>query len=129
MKEKQISKTYLWDTIVSPYIRHRDLDFSGYGSCISCNKTITYETCDAGHFIPKSAGEWFRWNEENIHAQCPNCNRFGSQDTGANYYKNLCAKIGQEKTDKLLELKHKKPKEERTLNEIRDYYKKLTLTL
>lgn len=128
-KEKQISKTYLWDKIVSPYIRKRDLNFSGYGHCISCGKQITYENCDAGHFVPKSAGKFFYWNEDNIHAQCAGCNRFGSNDTGANYYKNLCSKIGKDKVDFYLEMKLKGIGDNRTLNEIRDYYKKLTLNL
>lgn len=122
--KKQISKNYLWRTIVSPFIRKRDC--TPYGKCISCNKTITYETCDAGHFIPKSKGKYFYWNEQNIHAQCTDCNRFGSNDTGANYYKNLCAKIGKVATDKLLKLRHQTPRDERTLNQIRDYYKELT---
>ena len=106
------------------------MDWRGYGHCISCGKIITFETCDAGHFVPKSAGDWFRWNEKNIHAQCPDCNRFGSNDTGANFYKNLCVKIGQEETDNLLELKLKgKQKETRKLNEIKDYYKHKLETL
>jgi hypothetical protein len=126
MKTKQISKRYLWDKIVSPYIRNRDLDWRGQGHCISCGKLITYNTCDAGHFIRKSKGEWFYWNPDNIHAQCRRCNSFGSNETGAEYYKNLCVKIGKEKTDSLLELKNKNPKESRTRNEIRKFYEGLT---
>ena len=120
---KQISAKYLWEKIISPFIRKRDCN--PYGKCISCGKTITYETSDAGHFVPKSAGKWFKWNEKNIHAQCRECNRFGSNDTGANYYRNLCAKIGKAETDNLLKLRHQNPRDERTLNQIRDYYKNL----
>lgn len=122
--EKQISKKYLWEKIVSPYIRKRDIDWRGYGKCISCDNQITYETCDAGHFIRKSRGKWFYWNEENIHAQCPACNRYGSNEEGAEYFRNLCIKIGKSKAEHLLKMKHRNPLEPRTLNQIRAYYEK-----
>ena len=122
-KIKQITKNYLWTAYVSPFIRKRDCNPTA--KCISCDKTITYETSDAGHFVPKSAGKFFYWNEDNIHAQCPDCNRFGSHDSGAIYYQNLCEKIGKDKTDYFLEIRHKGITDNRTLNEIRDYYKSL----
>jgi hypothetical protein len=124
--KKQISKTTLWNTIVSPYIRNRDLDWRGYGKCISCNKVITYHTCHAGHFVRKSKGEWFYWNPDNIHAQCPQCNCYGSNEEGAIYYKNLCTKLGKSKADHLLKMKDRKPIEPRNLNQIKEYYIKLT---
>lgn len=127
--KKEISKKYLWEKIVSPYIRKRDMDFRGQGKCISCPNKITYETCHAGHFVPKSAGKWFYWNEDNIHAQCAKCNCFGSNDTGANYYKNLCNKIGKSKTDHILKMKHRSPLEPRNLNQIKNYYEDKFKTL
>ena len=86
-------KQKLWNTF-SRYIRMRDADESGYCECISCPKTLHWKEMDAGHFIPKSRGTYFYFNEDNVHAQCPACNRFGSMDTGYRYGEKLKMKIG-----------------------------------
>ena len=62
------------DRIFSLYIRRRDCG-NGQGRCITCGKPITWDKCDAGHYIPRSHLTT-RWNEVNVHAQCVCCNRF-----------------------------------------------------
>lgn len=57
----------------SLYIRERDVE--KWGTCISCNKPITVDTCDAGHFIPAfSCGRDLLFSEQNVNAECPRCN-------------------------------------------------------
>jgi len=102
-------KEKLWKTF-SEYIRLRDADERGYAKCISCPNTLHYKLADAGHFIPKSHGTWFYFNEDNVHLQCRNCNRYGSNDTGYRYGQNLKAKIGEKLVNELLEADRKRPK-------------------
>lgn len=61
------------DEVFSRYIRRRDCP-NGIGRCISCGALISYDTCDAGHYIGR-AHTATRWNETNVHAQCRICNR------------------------------------------------------
>lgn len=61
------------DRVFSRYIRLRDCH-GGVGRCISCGRAITVDTCDAGHFIPRTHTST-RWNTHNVHAQCRECNR------------------------------------------------------
>lgn len=57
----------------SLFVRERDV--KEYGTCISCGKEITVDTCDAGHFIPASVcGRDLLFDEMNVHAECSRCN-------------------------------------------------------
>lgn len=57
----------------SLHIRQRDVE--AYGTCISCGKPITIDTCDAGHFIPASScGRDLLFDEYNVNAECARCN-------------------------------------------------------
>lgn len=60
---------------ISLYIRHRDV--KEYGTCISCNRPISIETCDAGHFMPaKDCGRDLLFDFRNLNAECSKCNAF-----------------------------------------------------
>lgn len=61
------------DKVFSIYIRKRDCH-GGVGRCISCGRPITFETCDAGHFIPRTHTAT-RYDVRNVNAQCRTCNR------------------------------------------------------
>jgi len=62
---------------VSRYVRQRDVE--KYGTCISCGKSITVETCDAGHFIAAAGcGRDLLFDLHNINAECGGCNAFDS---------------------------------------------------
>ena len=63
-------KKKLWK-VFSLYIRTRD-----QGVCISCGKKDAIKNVDAGHYIPKTAGNSIYFDEQNVHAQCTGCNRF-----------------------------------------------------
>ena len=71
----QGKKRAFWK-IFSEFIRKRDCK-KGYGYCISCHAPITFETSDAGHFVPAGeCGIGLLFDEQNINAQCRKCNRF-----------------------------------------------------
>ena len=63
------------DRIFSEFIRLRDSDAHGYCRCITCTNRAPWKEMDAGHFISRDR-KAVRWNEHNVHAQCPRCNRF-----------------------------------------------------
>lgn len=55
------------------YVRERDV--LKYGTCISCEKQITFETCDPGHFMPAAdCGRDLLFDEQNVNAECKQCN-------------------------------------------------------
>ena len=59
------------DKLFSEYIRKRDTP----GKCISCQRVITFDTADAGHFMSRSHMAT-RYHDLNVNAQCKKCNRF-----------------------------------------------------
>lgn len=67
--------------------------------CISCGQIKPYEQADCGHFHSRRHMAT-RFDEDNAHAECRACNRF-SADHLIQYEKNLKAKIGQLRFDKL----------------------------
>jgi len=63
------------DKYFSLYIRLRDADENGTCECCTCGKLDHYKNMDAGHFINRRFNS-VRFNEQNVHAQCPHCNRY-----------------------------------------------------
>lgn len=67
------------DTVFSRYIRLRDCFKSTgtptYGVCVTCNKTVTYEESNAGHFMDRQHMAT-RWHEQNVNLQCVSCNKY-----------------------------------------------------
>lgn len=76
-------------TVFNEYIRLRDKD----KPCISCGKYT--ETKDAGHFYPVSGYAGLRFDEFNVHGECPRCNRFDESHL-IHYAENLKERIGIE---------------------------------
>ena len=71
--------------------------------CCSCVKIGNwFYTMQAGHFIPKgSRGEsGVRFDERNVHAQCPECNAF-HQGRTLEYLDFMLERYGQEVIDEL----------------------------
>lgn len=57
----------------SLFIRQRDVE--AYGTCISCDKPITVETSQAGHFMPAATcGRDMLFDPMNVNAECSPCN-------------------------------------------------------
>lgn len=90
------------DRVFSKFIRLRDCR-GGYGYCCSCGKIITYETCDAGHFVNR---RWMmtRYDERNVNAQCRSCNRF-DEGNNVGYVRFIQRKYGDDVVDLLISMK------------------------
>lgn len=99
------------DKAFSRYIRQRDADEGGTVRCVTCGKLMFWMDSHAGHFI-KRQHRSVRWDERNVHVQCPAENTFkgGSQDE---YAKFIIEKYGIEVFDELMELKHQTVKHTR----------------
>lgn len=95
---------------MSLWIRKRDTE--RYGECISCEKEITMENAQAGHFMPAhDCGRDLLFDPINLNAECGYCNAF--DDTHLlGYAKNLDKRYGKGTADKLvhkrLAYKHRK---------------------
>ena len=52
-------------------------DEGGYINCVSCGKNDHWSNMQGGHFISRTSTRW-RYDERNIHPQCPSCNLYKS---------------------------------------------------
>lgn len=110
-------KRKLWK-VFSAYIRQRDKY-----TCFTCGRKATGSGMHAGHFIPKSVGGiTLYFHEDNVHAQCYNCNI----NLGGNQY-IYGKKLGEETVKVLFALKNNTAKwtEEDYLERIKHYEQKL----
>ena len=87
--------------VVNKYINLRDKGLP----CISCDKIITGRV-NASHFWNANNHYNVRFNEDNIHSSCINCNQFMSGNL-LEYRKRLILKIGIERFNNL-EIESKK---------------------
>lgn len=93
-------KKTVW-RLCSEYIRRRDTGFN-FGRCITCQAYITYDTCDAGHYIHgNTKATWLL--PDNIHGQCKRCNLYLSGN-GVMYSLKMIDKYGRERVDELHKL-------------------------
>lgn len=117
MKNKSQLKKELWKWF-SLYIRKRDK-----WRCFTCGRLASGSGLHAGHFIAKSIGGLaLYFNEDNVRAQCFNCNI----NLGGNSYV-FGQKLGPKMVKKLYALKGIETKWEINdyLTKI-EYYKKLS---
>jgi len=87
------------DRVFSIYIRLRDSDENGYRKCITCENIRFWKNMDCGHYI-KRQHQGTRFNEQNCHAQCKNCN-WTLQGNDSVYKEKIIELYGQEKHDLL----------------------------
>jgi len=76
------------------FIRERDKNLP----CINCGK---YRTLQAGHFFPTGTYSGLRFDEDNCHGECLQCNYYNSQSHAYGYKENLIIKLGLVRFDKL----------------------------
>lgn len=94
-----IEKGIYW-YLFSLVIRNRDV--KKYGTCISCGRAITVDTCDAGHFIPAgSCGPSLLFDFTNVNAECSHCNAWDGLHLFG-YAKNLDKRYGDGTAETLL---------------------------
>jgi len=80
------------------FIRKRD-SFDGIelaGSCISCGKFVRGAKWHPGHFYPAGKVKSLRFDPDNCHGQCSQCNRHLHGNL-LEYRKNLIRKIGEDR--------------------------------
>ena len=95
-------KKRAWDTF-SKWIRNRDADDMGFCKCVTCEKRGHWKLFHAGHFV-KSGHAILKFDEHNVHAQCPSCNTYrgGMQDE---YAKFIIDRYGLKEFNRIMELK------------------------
>lgn len=81
------------DKWFSLYIRLRDSDSNGYGTCITCKKKKPWRNFDCGHFQSRRFINT-RYEEKNAHSQCVHCNHHGSGEQFI-YAKEINAMYGK----------------------------------
>lgn len=73
LRYKQPPEKGVYWYYISLLVRERDVE--KWGTCISCGKSITVATSDAGHFAPASScGRDLLFDVQNINAECSRCN-------------------------------------------------------
>ena len=93
-----IAKDRAWRAC-SIYIRTRG-SHDGYNKCVTCGDLKLITDLDAGHFIPKTAGNAVLFVEANIWPQCRYCNRM-LEGNRYNYSLWMLEKFGKDECDKL----------------------------
>mgnify|MGYP003404853849 CR=1 FL=1 len=111
-------KKQLWE-VIKVYIRERDQSI-----CWTSGVKVEGSNRHVGHGIPSSVGGGLlRWHPLNLHVQSYVENIHHSGNGGV-YYRNCVAKYGQEKMDKVYELKNHTVQIDRYfLNTLIDLYK------
>lgn len=83
--------------LINKYARLRDQYENGY-RCCTCG--ITKGKMDGGHFLPTSTFSAIRYNTNQIHQQCVNCNRYNA-GRRTEYKIFMIEKYGEEYVQKL----------------------------
>lgn len=81
--------------VFNAYVRRRD-DLGGFFVCISCQQAKSASQMHAGHYLSAGHNGVVRFNEDNVHGQCVQCNTFLHGNL-AKYRENLIRKIGEER--------------------------------
>lgn len=79
------------------FIRRRDSE-DGYFQCISCGEYKSTDRCQAGHYMSGGKHSATRFDPDNVHAQCIQCNHYMSGNL-EKYRKRLIEKIGIERVE------------------------------
>jgi hypothetical protein len=86
--------------VFNEFIRLRDK----LSPCISCGKPLPVKY-DAGHFYSVGSYPNLRFNEDNVHAQCVECNQHKHGNL-LEYAPRLTERIGFERASKLMVLRN-----------------------
>lgn len=124
--EKKKLEDKLWKEF-SIFIRNRDSNEEGFGSCFTCGRWIHWTKGDCGHGIPRQH-KATKYNERNNHLQCKNCNGFqgGKREK---YKKEMDKRYGAGQWD-MMEMSSKQRCSwgEFEIKALYEHYKKLNTT-
>lgn len=96
LQEKPLSSLIkLAETLFNFYIRSRDRQGNTF-TCISCGNKLPVSQLQAGHYLPAGSNAAVRFNEDNVHGQCRecNCDKHGNREA---YRRGLIGKIGEDR--------------------------------
>jgi hypothetical protein len=82
------------DKVFSEFIRRRDADENGIGTCITCGRRKEWKYMDCGHYIKRQHMNT-RFDEMCCQGQCKHCNNF-EQGADAKFRAALVKKYGEE---------------------------------
>ena len=104
-KNKKLSKLIEEaQKLVNAYVRQRDaINERGDFICISCRKLKSKSQCNAGHYFSRGNYGSVRFDLDNIHSQCVQCNLYEHGNL-IPYRENLIKKIGTERFEQLEQL-------------------------
>ena len=110
------------DTVFSLYIRTKHSK-NGVCTCCTCGRKFEIKKIQAGHFQSRKHYST-RWDELNVHPQCPKCNVF-SQGEQYEYSKFLDRTYGEGTADSMVEKAREVVKfSTYELEEMIEYYQK-----
>ena len=120
---------------MSEYTRRKNADANGMVKCVTCGIVLHWTEVHAGHYIPEHTCSILRFDRDNIHPQCPKCNRYHNANL-ARYTLYMLDKYGLEFVQNFICIDDRHEKVKRTLEEqlgynteVRDYFKFLIKTL
>lgn len=87
------------DRIFSEYTRKKHAFLDGNTCCVTCGRIGHWKQMHAGHFMSRRHNAT-RYNDMNVHSQCPFCNLYGSGEQ-FKYGKFIDAKYGEGTADML----------------------------
>jgi hypothetical protein len=109
------------DKVFSEYVRRSASNRNGNCICVSCGKRKHWKELHAGHWHSRRFLAT-RWDERNVHPQCPYCNTF-IEGNKPGYSKYMTEKYSTEVLEELSKLAHSsislKPCD---IDEITEYY-------
>lgn len=112
----------------SLYVRLKETERDGYGTCTTCGKRLHYKKLQAGHFVPGRTS-LILFDERGVHIQCSGCNIWGSGKP-AEYYAYMLKNYGQKVINEIYKNARKNYSySDKELSEIRDRYKELAKKL
>ena len=65
--------------LIQKLSRIKAADDDGLAVCVTCGASHHWTEMDGGHFLAKGSSSRWALEEQNVHAQCRPCNRFGQQ--------------------------------------------------
>jgi hypothetical protein len=90
-------------TLLQKLVRMKAADQDGIATCVTCNKRAHWKEMDGGHYVSRTYSK-HKLNEENVHCQCPGCNRFSNRSID-DYFHYMVSMYGYEHVKRMTDTK------------------------